>query len=125
MLTSYGLIGPDFKTYAKLRKMLDKIKSGAVAQHKVDCYPCDELQLINTTFEKFGIRPPKNIEVFYPSERYPSHTDGPEGGESFFIPLESGDFLYDGVSYPIVPFVLYSFDDGRLHNTNFASIMIK
>jgi len=47
------------------------------------------------------------------------------GGISYFIPLEEGIFQIGGVNYPIVPFVLYAFEDSMLHNSNFASIMLK
>lgn len=51
------------------------------------------------------------------------HVD--DGGISYFIPLEEGVFQIGGVNYPIVPFVLYSFEDSMLHNSNFVSIMLK
>lgn len=102
-----------------------KVKNGEIEQYRVDCYkiPFNETKILDTKFTDLGIHTPKDIEIFYPSDKYPSHIDG--GGISYFVPLESGDFYIDGVTYPIVPYVLYAFDDGKSHNTDFCSIMLK
>lgn len=124
ILTSYGAISNDFKVIAQLKKQLQKVKSGEIIQHRVDCYKIENINALITKFtHELKIDMPKNVEIFYPSDKYPAHTD--EGGISYFIALESGNFYIEGVNYPIVPFVLYSFDDGRLHNTDFCAIMLK
>lgn len=123
-LVSYGPVSKDFKTIAGLKKQMLKVKAGEVEQHRVDCYPFRvNSELINKFNEELRISLPESFEIFYPSEKYPPHVD--EGGTSYFIPLESGNFFIDGVSYPIVPFVLYGFDDGKLHNTDFCAVMLK
>ena len=127
-LISYGSISNDFKIMAQLTKFLNKIKNGDIEQTRVDCYSLDTLNvsIIVKIYHKFkdkGLPNPQDMEVFYPIENYPSHTD--DGGTSYFIGLESGNFIIENVSYPIVPFVLYAFEDSKLHNTNFAAIMLK
>jgi hypothetical protein len=127
-LVSYGSISKDFKIMASLTILLNKIKNKEIEQTRVDCYglgniPMKVLDSINTKFENKNLNLPNQIEIFYPSQKYPSHTD--DGGTSYFIALENGEFLIGDVSYPIVPFVLYSFDDSMEHNTNFAAIMLK
>jgi hypothetical protein len=122
-LLSYGHISTDFKVMAKLKKVMIKIKNGEIEQHRIDCYKFTDTNLLEGKFKDLGINFPNNVEIFYPSDKYPSHID--EGGISYFIALENGEFYIDGVSYPIVPFVLYAFDDGKLHNTDFCAIMLK
>lgn len=127
-LISYGSISKDFKVIAHLSKLLKKIKNNEIEQHRVDCYSIDSLSeyvknIVNEKFIENNLKIPQNIEVFYPSENYPSHID--EGGISYFIGLENGNFLIENILYPIVPFVLYSFDDSKLHNTDFGAIMLK
>lgn len=122
-LISYGAITEDFVAIAKYKKYLEKIKNGSIKQHRVDCYETRYILEVAHKFVALGIEVPKNVEIFWPSDNYPPHKD--QGGLSYFIPLESGEFYIDNVSYPIVPFVLYAFDDGKLHNTNFAAIMLK
>lgn len=99
------------------------IKKGQIEQHRVDCYSIGTVPDINRKFESLFLPQPKSIEIFYPSQNYPPHTD--EGGISYFIALEKGEFYIDNVSYHVTPFVLYAFDDGELHNTNFCAIMLK
>lgn len=128
-LISYGSISKDFKIIAQLSKLLLKIKNEGVSQNRLDCYSIhnhisDKAQ--NTIYDKFTrskLTTPESVEIFIPSVNYPSHTD--EGGVSYFIPLEEGRFLIENVSYPIVPFVLYAFEDSKPHNTNFGAIMLK
>lgn len=113
---------------AKLAILLNKIKNKEVEQSRFDCYsltniPLTVMDAINTKFESKNLKLPTQIEIFCPSENYPSHTDA--GGISYFIGLEGGEFSIGDVNYPIVPFVLYSFEDSMVHNTNFAAIMLK
>ena len=127
-LISYGSISKDFKVIAQMSKLLKRVKNKEIEQHRVDCYTVDSLSThakneITEKFRENNIDTPKNMEVFYPSENYPSHID--EGGISYFIALENGKFLIEDVSYPIVPFVLYSFEDSKPHNTDFGAIMLK
>jgi len=124
-LISYGSVSKDFKIIARLSKLLMKIKNDEIAQIRLDCYPTggNGLEEINAKFKDSGLGTPKSSEVFLPSINYPSHVD--EGGISYFIPLEEGRFLIENVSYPIVPFVLYAFEDSKPHNTNFGAIMLK
>lgn len=123
VLASYGAVSKNFAIMAKLKKELQKVKAGLTPQHRVDCYNITDILCLREKFLNLKIKFPENVEIFYPSENYPPHSDG--GGISYFIPLESGNFYIDGISYPVVPFVLYSFDDGVLHNTNFCAIMLK
>lgn len=124
MLVSYGYITSSFKTIAKLKKQLDKIKNGEVNSHKLDCYKINEIPDLEAKFvNELKIPAPKSIEIFYPSDKYPPHTD--DGGISYFVALENGNFYINNVSYPIVPFVLYAFEDSNLHNTDFCAIMLK
>lgn len=123
ILNSYGAITKDFKVIAKLKKYLEKINNKQLNQTRLDCYKVEEREVIYDLFDKLSLPVPIAIEIFKPSDNYPVHIDG--GGISYFIPLESGLFFIEGVNYPIVPFVLYSFNDGMLHNSNFSSIMIK
>lgn len=125
-LISYGAISKDFKTIAQMKRQMHKVKNGEIEQHRIDCYKIIDAKLLSTIFTSLGvlgIDAQKEIEIFYPSDKYPAHVD--DGGISYFVPLESGNFYIDGVSYPIVPFVLYAFDDGKLHNTDFCAIMLK
>jgi hypothetical protein len=122
-LISYGAISKDFKGIAQLKKQMFKVKNGEIEQHRVDCYKITDTKIFETKFTDLGVEIPREIEIFYPSEKYPSHVDG--GGISYFVALESGNFYIDGITYPIVPFVLYAFDDGKLHNTDFCAIMLK
>lgn len=123
ILNSYGAITKDFKVIAKLKKYLEKINNKQLNQTRLDCYKIEEREVIYDLFDKLSLPVPIAIEIFKPSDNYPVHIDG--GGISYFIPLESGLFFIEGVNYPIVPFVLYSFNDGIAHNSNFCSIMIK
>lgn len=126
VLTIYGSVSKKFKILAQLTKLLATIKSGAIIQTRLDCYNITNnliFETINKKFIECNLQSFKQIEVFLPSQKYPSHID--EGGLSYFIPLESGNFLIDGVNYPVIPFVLYSFNDGELHNSDFGSIMLK
>lgn len=123
-LTSYGAVTDDFRTIAYLKNQMSKIKSGGIASHRVDCYHLEKIPgAIVGKLKEIGCTLTKELEVFLPSDNYPPHVD--DGGQSYFIPLESGYFYIDGVNYPIVPFVLYGFDDGKLHNTDFCAIMLK
>jgi hypothetical protein len=127
-LISYGSISNDFKVIAQMSKLLKRVKNKEIESHRVDCYPIDTLgtNAKNEIAKKFranNLDEPKNMEIFCPSENYPSHVD--DGGKSYFIGLENGFFLIENVSYPIVPFVLYSFEDSKPHNTDFGAIMIK
>lgn len=125
-LISYGAVSSDFKIMAQMTSLLNKIKQGEIKKTRLDCYAVTSLNItehINKKFEKINFPHPTNIEVFLPSKNYPSHTD--EGGTSYFIALEEGIFSISGVNYPIVPFVLYAFEDSKLHNTNFGAIMLK
>lgn len=122
-LISYGAVCQDFKIIAQLKKQMFEIKNNKINQHRIDCYKILDTKILNIKFDNLGIELPKNIEIFYPSDKYPPHID--EGGISYFIALESGNFYIDGITYPIVPFILYAFDDGKLHNTDFCAIMLK
>lgn len=128
-LISYGSLSKDFKIMAQLTKLFNKVKNKEIKEFRVDCYDIKVhcsipvLQSIDKKFEEIGMSGPTHLEVFYPSEHYPDHVD--EGGISYFIPLESGLFNIGGVSYPVVPFVLYGFEDSKPHNTDFGAIMIK
>jgi hypothetical protein len=125
-LISYGAISSDFKTMAQLSKLLTNIKNVNVEQSRLDCYPVVNVHIgvaIEEKFDMCGLPRPEQKEVFLPSKNYPAHTD--EGGISYFIGLEEGVFTISGVSYNITPFVLYSFEDSKLHNTNFGAIMLK
>lgn len=119
----FGAVTEKFSSIANLKKELNKIKTGAVAPVRVDCYPYTIGNMIYNKFKNIGLDIPQEGEIFYPSEVYPPHIDGE--GFSYFIPLESGNFTIDGVVYPIVPFVLYGFDDRKLHNTDFCAIMLR
>lgn len=127
VLISYGSISKDFKIFAELRKFLVKVKSGEIKEHRLDCYPTDPLsnniivQIANKVADS-NLGDPTNIELFYPSNDYPPHVDGE--GRSCFVALERGQFYIDGVTYDVVPFVLYGFDHSLPHNTNFPSLMI-
>lgn len=123
VLMVYGPVSTDFKDIAKLKNQAIKIKSGQVQQHRLDCYRLDNTRLFHELFARLNIQMPENVEVFWPSDNYTAHTD--EGGTSYFVPLESGFFYIDGVSYPVVPFVLYAFNDGVRHNTDFCAVMLK
>ena len=125
-LISYGSIAKDFKVMAQLTKLLAKVKNGEVTQNRVDCYNITSQSILDSIIIKFkdvNLDLPISSEIFLPSTNYPSHID--EGGISYFIPLEEGKFLIGGVFYPIVPFVLYAFEDSKPHNTNFGAIMLK
>ena len=118
-----GTVTEKFQTIARLKKEMLRIKQGLVEQTRLDCYPYIMGSYIFKKFEKIGLTVPKESEIFYPSDKYPSHTDS--GGTSYMIPLEQGLFTINGVSHPVIPFVLYGFDDGKLHNTDFCAIMLK
>lgn len=123
---SYGAVSSDFKVMAQMSKTLTLIKEGALPQTRVDCYELHSTNIkyaINKKFTDCNINLPEQCEIFLPSKNYPAHTD--EGGISYFIALEEGVFSISGVNYPIVPFVLYSFEDSKLHNTDFGAIMLK
>lgn len=123
-LISYGAISTDFKKIANFSKIIDKIKESK--QTRLDCYQYHTDIIDEVLTKKFidkDLEPPISIEIFAPSKNYPMHIDN--GGISYFIPLEEGVFQIGGVNYPIVPFVLYSFEDSMLHNSNFVSIMLK
>lgn len=122
-LVSYGAITKDFKVMAGLTKRMNEIKNGKIEAHRLDCYPIGTVPDINRKFESIGHPQPQNMEIFMPSANYPSHVD--EGGMSYFIPLEEGIFTIDDVDYMITPFVLYAFEDGKLHNTLLCAIMLK
>ncbi|AGO47547.1 hypothetical protein Phi4:1_gp014 [Cellulophaga phage phi4:1] len=127
-LISYGRITENFKTIAQLKDYFNKIKNKEIPSNRLDCYPTDKLNVkaLSAIINKFTaskLDMPKDWEIFYPSDSYPSHTD--EGGTSYFIGLESGNFTIGDISYPIVPYVLYSFEDSKLHNTDFGAIMLK
>ena len=130
-LVSYGTIVKDFSFFARIRKELDKVKSGSLPQKRVDCYEITDVTIkreINLYFSEELIEN-ISIEIFYPSTTYPSHIDSTPNTRnittSYFIAMESGEFTINDICYPIVPFVLYSFDDSKPHNSNFCSIMIK
>ena len=124
ILISYGAITEDFKDIARLKKRLKNINNKQSNEIRLDCYSfLDDRDIICRLFEKLKLPAPLAFEIFKPSENYPPHTDG--GNTSYFIPLESGTFFIGNINYPIVPFVLYSFNDGIPHNSNFCSIMLK
>lgn len=123
ILISYGAVSKDFKVIAQLKKQMYKVKNNEIEPHRVDCYKITDRTPFDTKFTDLGMTLPKNIEIFNPSDKYPSHTD--DGGISYFVALESGNFYIDGITYPVVPFVLYAFDDGKLHNTDFCAVMLK
>jgi hypothetical protein len=122
-LLSYGAVSNDFKFIAQLKKVMIQVKNGDLKPHRLDCYEFTNTKVIENKFINLELEIPRNIEIFYPSDKYPSHID--EGGVSYFIALESGNFYIDGVTYRVVPYVLYAFDDGKLHNTDFCAIMLK
>jgi len=122
-LVSYGGISSDFTIIAQLNKLLQK----ELKETRLDCYDVNwsdrlRAEVVNK-FVINGIDFPATYEIFKPSKNYPSHVD--KGGISYFIPLEEGYFTIENVNYPIVPFVLYSFEDSKLHNTDFGAIMLK
>lgn len=128
-LISYGAVSSDFKVMAQLSKLLDKIRNGEIEKRRLDCYQFTEnvsvavSGAVRSKFDNCSLKIPTSLEVFVPSKNYPSHVD--DGGISYFIGLEEGVFTISNVSYPIVPFVLYSFEDSKLHNTTFGAIMLK
>lgn len=124
-LISYGSISKNFSDIAKLSNFFKKIKNKDIKQTRLDCYELnlDLHPILNRKWNDCNMKLVFNIEIFYPSQNYPDHTDN--GGISYFIPLEEGIFTISNVNYPIVPFVLYSFEDSKLHNTNFGAIMLK
>ena len=123
-LIVYGAVAEDFKTIAYLKNQMTKIKDGLIKKHRLDCYNLEKIPgEIVSKLKDCKINLTQDFEVFLPSEKYPPHCD--EGGISYFIPLESGTFYIGGVNYPVVPFVLYAFEDSRLHNTDFCAIMLK
>lgn len=123
-LISYGPISNEFRVLAKYKNYLDNmINEDKVPQHRLDCYRL----LINYNdildrFSTLSLEKPTEVEIFQPSCNYPPHIDG--DGVSYFIPLEEGVFQIEGVEYVVIPFVLYCFDDRKLHNTNFTAIML-
>jgi hypothetical protein len=125
-LIVHGSISSNFALFARLVKIVEKIESGAIRQSgRIDCFELPTIEYQEICFilkNKFQIQP-SDIEIFFPSMNYPSHKD--EIGTSYFIPLENGIFTIDDMSHPVVPFVLYSFDDSNLHNSDFPSIMIR
>lgn len=125
-LTSYGAVSTDFKIIALLSRLYEKTSD--IKPHRLDCYNVDDYSdklndAIKLKFKESELKPYGSKEVFKPSKNYPSHKD--EGGISYFIPLEEGWFTIENVNYPIVPFVLYGFEDSKLHNTDFGAIMLK
>lgn len=127
-LISYGAVSTDFKIIATLNKLNSKIEAGEFQEHRLDCYKfyeySDKLNdALKDKFRNRGLIPYISAEVFKPTKNYPAHCD--EGGTSYFIPLEEGCFSIENVNYPIVPFVLYAFEDSKLHNTDFSAIMLK
>lgn len=128
-LTSYGSITNDFRCMAQMVKLRNKIISGEITETRQDCFdvagnvPPSLVDWIKSKLSDCHLRHNGKMEVFYPREKYPCHVDS--GEVSFFIALQPGNFFISNVSYPIVPFVLYSFDDGKPHNSDFMSIMIK
>ncbi len=127
-LISYGKITDKFKIIAQLTNILKQIRLGNIKEFRLDCYKQDISPIILTEIDnkfeaidkKYGY---KEIEFFVPSKNYPSHID--DGGISYFIALEEGNFIIEDVIYKITPFVLYSFDESKPHNTNFGAIMLK
>jgi len=104
VLTTYGPITTDFKVMARLIKRMRDIKSKKVIPHRLDCYEVGECyEYIKNKTKDILIN--VTMEIFNPSLNYPPHID--DGGISYFIPLEPGNFYINTVSYPIVPF-----DDG-------------
>jgi len=123
-LISYGAITEDFKDITKLKRYLKNINNKQSNEIRLDCYSfINDREIIYRLFEKLKLPVPLAFEIFKPSDNYPPHVD--EGGISYFIPLESGTFFIGNINYPIVPFVLYAFNDGIPHNSNFCSIMLK
>lgn len=123
-LIIYGAIADDFAKLAGYRKMYQSAITGDLKYLRVDCWELPSIPVsLRQKFSEVGIQFPRHLEIFNPSTDYPPHKD--EGGISYFIPLESGIFTIKGVSYPVVPFVLYAFEDGELHNTDFCAIMLK
>lgn len=127
-LISYGSVTTSFKLIAQLNGLIKKADTGEIKATRLDCFKLDLVfshaldNAIGTKFSANGLKY-DTIELFKPTRNYPSHAD--EGGTSYFIPLEEGIFSIGDVNYPIVPYVLYAFEDSKLHNTNFASIMLK
>jgi hypothetical protein len=123
-LISYGAVTTNFAQIAVMKRLSEKIKSSELKSgNRLDCYPTVFSDFYQEKFTDCDLDVPNSIEVFAPSDNYPPHID--DGGTSYFIPLEKGNFSIDGISYPIVPFVLYAFEDGKLHNSDFCSIMFK
>lgn len=129
-LTAHGAITSDYKVISKLTNLSKKIKEGKVESYRNNCYKYNNYIsnnysecIINELFSNLKLQKPKEMEIFYSPIYVPPHTD--EGKLSYFIGFEPGEFFIGGISYPIVPFVLYSFDESCLHNSNFLALMIK
>lgn len=127
-LISYGSVTTDFKLIAQLNGLIKKANTGELKKTRLDCFRIEGVisHALNDAIEKKLAENKLEIlefELFKPTKNYPSHVD--EGGTSYFIPLEEGTFVIGDVHYPIVPFVLYGFEDSMLHNTNFGAIMLK
>lgn len=127
-LTIYGSITNKFGIFAEATYFCNNIKNDKIKQSRLNCYykhdlPPRILKCIAEKLKLLKLETQDKIEIFYPSQNYPPHTD--EGGISYFIPLEEGTFSINGVNYPVIPFILYSFEDGNPHNSNFVSIMLK
>lgn len=122
-LVCLGAVTDNFKTIAKLKKFITQINNNEIKSERLDCYNYVIGIDVFNKFKSLELDSPRTYEIFYPSEIYPPHKNS--GGTSFFIPLESGNFWIDNISYPVLPFVLYGFEDSKLHNSDFCSIMLK
>jgi hypothetical protein len=130
-LTVYGGITTKFKIIAQLVKLCKRIKNKELNEtsSRLDCHDFKSnvydgvYSELEKKFTFLKLKMFINSEIFYPTQNYPPHTD--EGGISYFIPLEEGTFQINGINYPVIPFILYSFEDSNPHNSNFVSIMLK
>jgi hypothetical protein len=126
LFTCHGAVTNEFRIIAKFGNYLKQIRNGEIPNKRFDCYGLGHnIDLLEAMLTP-GITNSevlKNAEIFCPSNKYPPHADA--GGISYMIPLEDGEFYIGDINYPIIPFVLYSFEDSVLHNTNFAAIMLK
>lgn len=128
ILQVHGALTTNFKVIAQLKKFLKKVECGDVVEYRCDCFKLDELHSlakteIAKTLNELCEVEQYEIELNYPMDDYQCHVD--QGGISYIIPLQPGTMNINGCDVSVSPYVVYSFDDGLKHNTNFPSIMIK
>lgn len=129
MLKIHGRVFRGFSSFAALTRLRNSIKP----TNKLDCMSLDDYDK-ERWYHEIGAKIAcafgqscvgiKEMEIFCPTQKYPDHVDSETPSISFFIPLEPGEFILDGLAHPVIPYVLYEFPDNLPHNSNFASIMI-